>query len=186
MLFGWSPVIGDPTPVGWMTVLAYAATALLAASAWALSVRRRGRPGIWPLATAALVGLGINKQLDLQTLIVSIGRRIAMAQGWYEDRAGVQIVFIAVLVVVAAIACAQVGRWARHGTRWERQALAGLVVLATFVVIRAASFHHVDSLLGVHLKGLRVNQLLELGGIALIAAPALMTCLIDRRKPMAA
>jgi hypothetical protein len=50
--------------------------------------------------------------------------------------------------------------------------LLGLSSLITFIVIRAASFHHVDVLLRSQLLGIRVNWILELGGIALIALSA--------------
>ena len=34
--------------------------------------------------TILLLLLGINKQLDLQTLLKDVGRRMAKANGWYE------------------------------------------------------------------------------------------------------
>jgi hypothetical protein len=39
--------------------------------------------------------------------------------------------------------------------------------------VRATSFHHIDRMLGISLEGLRVNALLELSGIGLIAMAAL-------------
>ena len=42
-----------------------------------------------------------------------------------------------------------------------------------FVVIRAASFHHVDALLASRLGGLKWNWILELGGILIVAVGAL-------------
>ena len=41
-----------------------------------------------------------------------------------------------------------------------------------FVVIRAASFHHVDAFLASRLGGLRWNWILELGGILIVAVGA--------------
>jgi hypothetical protein len=41
-----------------------------------------------------------------------------------------------------------------------------------FVIIRAASFHHVDALLAARLGGMKWNWILELGGIAAVAAGA--------------
>jgi hypothetical protein len=51
-------------------------------------------------------------------------------------------------------------------------ALAGLTVTAGFVVIRAASFHHIDHLLGVRITLVPLNFILETGGIALTIAGA--------------
>jgi hypothetical protein len=43
--------------------------------------------------------------------------------------------------------------------------------LVTFVAVRAASFHHIDRWLGYGV--VRLNWVLELGGIALVALSAL-------------
>jgi hypothetical protein len=40
------------------------------------------------------VGLGINKQLDLQTALTEFGRVLADNQGWYDKRQVVQVWFI--------------------------------------------------------------------------------------------
>ncbi|MFD1785988.1 hypothetical protein ACFSC3_00230 [Sphingomonas floccifaciens] len=180
MVFGWSPGIGDPTAIGWSIVAAYLVTAALCWWAGRVSLQCSGRSGTWPILAAALLALGINKQLDLQALVVVIGRRVAFYQGWYEDRRFVQMAFITVLFVAAILLCRLMARLAAKGPPQERRALLGIVVLATFVLIRAASFHHVDRLLGANAAHLRINHLLELGGIALIAVPALLTC-IERR-----
>ena len=57
-------------------------------------------------------------------------------------------------------------------TRRCRLALLGAAFLGCFIVIRAVSFHHVDQLLGLEYSGLRVNWILELGGIGCIALAA--------------
>jgi hypothetical protein len=46
------------------------------------------------------------------------------------------------------------------------------VFVVTFVLVRASSFHRMDELISWRILGLRMNWLLELGGIALIAANA--------------
>jgi hypothetical protein len=48
----------------------------------------------------------------------------------------------------------------------------GLVVLGAFVLVRTASFHHVDVLLGFSWNNIAVNALLELGGIGAIVHSA--------------
>jgi hypothetical protein len=52
-------------------------------------------------------------------------------------------------------------------------ALLGLGFVCVFVVIRAASFHHMDGLIGSSALGLRLNWVLELPGPILVAAVAL-------------
>jgi hypothetical protein len=51
-------------------------------------------------------------------------------------------------------------------------ALVGLGFVCAFVVIRAASFHHVDVLLGSTAAGIKLNWLLELPGPILVALVA--------------
>jgi hypothetical protein len=56
-------------------------------------------------------------------------------------------------------------------------ALSGLIFLLSFVLIRAASFHHVDVLINQTALGLRWNWILELSGIGLVGGGAF----IERR-----
>ena len=51
-------------------------------------------------------------------------------------------------------------------------ALLGLGFVCVFVVVRAASFHHVDSLLGTWVFGVKMNWVLELPGPILVALVA--------------
>lgn len=167
----WQLGIGDPTVMGWVTVCGYGATALLALRC----ARRASQPtefGFWAIAAGALLLLGVNKQLDLQSLATQIGRDLALAQGWYGARRLVQAAFIGALVALGAAA----GAWLLWLTRRMHVATqlggAGLVLLVVFVVIRGVSFHHVDDILGSRIEGIRYNWLLELTPLALIAGAA--------------
>ena len=55
--------------------------------------------------------------------------------------------------------------------------LLGLSMLLLFVVMRAASFHHVGVFLGRRVLGLKLNWILELGSIALVAVSAVQAAL---------
>ncbi|MGB5076923.1 MAG: hypothetical protein WBO17_05530, partial [Sphingorhabdus sp.] len=55
-----------------------------------------------------------------------------------------------------------------------KAALVGLGFLGAFVIIRAASFHHVDAFLGRNLLGARWNWILELGAIITIASACII------------
>ena len=180
----WRPGIGDPTVLGWVTVAAY----LLAAVGSMLAAWREPmpdgnrRPGarpsrFWLFLAVMLLALGINKQLDLQSLLTQIGRDAVAARGLYSERRELQVAFIAA-VVLACVAALAGFLWAARRTlarRWP--AIAGMVFILGFVVIRAASFHHVDAFLAARLGGLRWNWILELGGIAFVAAGALRVLL---------
>ena len=163
----WRPEIGDPSFMGWFTVIAYAVAAVLAWRVWSA---RRER--IW-LGTAVLMALlCVNKQFDLQSLFTDIGREIARHGGWYEDRRRIQKGFVlAVLAGAGVSGCWFVWRFRDFLVR-NKLLAAGLFLLLTFIVVRAISFHHVDVFLKSGIAGLKMNWLLELGGISLVGVAA--------------
>jgi hypothetical protein len=186
----WRPGIGDPTVLGWVTVAAY----LLAAVACGLAAwrepmpdgTRRPRAGpsrFWVALAGLLLALGVNKQLDLQSLLTQIGRDTIRAWGLYSERRELQLGFI---LAVAMICCAALGAffWAARRTlkrRWP--AIAGILFILGFVTIRAASFHNVDIFLAARLGGMKWNWILELGGIAVVAAAAVRIILGPAGRP---
>lgn len=178
---GWRPGIGDPTVLGWLTVLAYFASALACARAARADREGRGDPAFWWLFGAGLVLLGVNKQLDLQTALTEVGRSLAKEQGWYGRRQGVQGAFVAAVGAAALAGLVVFGRLARRSWRRRLPPLIGGVLLVAFVLIRASSFHRVDRLLGLGILGFRWNAILELGGILVIGASAIRAA--GRRPP---
>ena len=177
----WSPGLGDNHPMGWLTVLVYLVAAIMSARA-ALALSRRGGAGeqgatrrersFWWIACAILAVLAVNKQLDLQSLLTMVGRCHASLAGWYENRRDVQRAFIWVVAGGGAVLLILLTVLLRGilGRVWL--ALLGLGFVCGFVVIRAASFHHMDVLIGSTAMGLRVNWLLELPGPLLVIAVA--------------
>lgn len=166
----WRPEIGDPSPMGWFTVAAYLFTAILAWRAWK-------KPGtgrrIWLGVAVLMAALCINKQFDLQSLFTDLGREVANAGGWYGKRRGVQKWFVlAVIAGSGVFACWFAWRF-RDFLKHHKLLSVGLLFLLTFIVVRAISFHHFDVFLKERIAGVKMNWLLELGGIALIAAAAL-------------
>ncbi len=168
---GWMPAIGDPDLWGWTVVAAYAVAALLCLRA-ARSGTGRER-AFWTGAALLMVALGLNKQLDLQTLLTVTGRCLARAQGWYRDRGAVQLRFIEAVAILAAIATLLAAVLMRRHLARLWPALLGVGAVLAYVTIRAASFHHVDQLLfRPGLLGIKADSVLEMGGIVLIAANA--------------
>jgi hypothetical protein len=187
----WHPGIGDASLLGWFTVAAYAAMAVWAWWTWrraqahittgldAASGRRRfslracKAPHHFWLGIALILGiLAVNKQLDLQSWLTELARDHAQEHGWYERRREMQTLFIivvaATLLVVSSVAAYLL--WPLDGPR--ATALAGLIMLSYFIVVRASSFHAVDAMLSQSAFGMRLNGWMELGGIALIALGA--------------
>ena len=169
----WRPGIGDPTVMGWVTVVAYFGAVLLC---WREAVAAKHHPArakkfFWSTLAVLLVFLGINKQLDLQTWLTLTGRRLAISQGWYEYRRFVQLIFVAVIAVGGLFSVWIMSRLVRKYPEL-RLALVGFVALLVFVIVRAASFHHVDQLINFHFAGVKMNWVLELGAIALVSVGA--------------
>ena len=192
----WHPGIGDPTPVGWLTVAAYGFTAAVCARVF-LTARaaqrgfrgvddvqardRRALKHLWLVIGLTMLLLGINKQLDLQTFVIQRVRRRAYVDGWYGDRRRYQKDFIVAMTVTAAIAVTLVSVWLRRVLRRVLLAIAGLGLLVLFVLVRASSFHYVDKLLSLGGR-VRMNWIIELGGIGLIVVAALHNQATGRRE----
>ncbi|MFO7181019.1 MAG: isopropylmalate isomerase, partial [Pseudomonadota bacterium] len=128
---------------------------------------------IWLGLAVALALLGVNKQLDLQSALTEIGRILAKGQNWYEHRHEVQRFFVEVVAVLAVGTALVLAFVIRRMPRATQLAVVGACLLLGFVVVRAASFHHVDHFIGIEFFGLRANWVLEIGGIACILAAAL-------------
>lgn len=169
----WTIGIGDPTSLGWTTVVAYVTAAILCVLCAAREESGDRRRIFWQFSAGVLIVLGINKQLDLQSLLTQLGRDLALAQGWYAHRQMLQLLFIAVATLGALLALVALYRWSGTSGVEVKVASLGLAFLAAFVVIRAMSFHHVDRFLFHGDFGRLPNGLLELGGIACIAGSAM-------------
>jgi hypothetical protein len=168
----WRPGIGDPTFIGWFTVIAYFGAAYLCWRASRAGLQGQKVRWFWNGLAILLILLGINKQLDLQTELTFIGRDFAKATGWYDDRRVVQVIFVFLIGIAGMLATAALFWIYRAELKRLGGALAGVGFLITFIVIRAASFHHVDRFLLSTIGGMRMNWIFELGGIAAIASPA--------------
>lgn len=178
----WHPGIGDPTAVGWLTVVAYFVAAYFAYRAFrtcrvaahavehhdhAEAKAQRLLSSLWLLVLAAMVLLGINKQLDLQTLFTQLMRVVFFKLGMYERRRVFQVAFIGAMGLAALATVGGLTYVFWHVLNRALGAVIGLAVVVTFVVIRAASFHHVD----LYLRNgpLPLNIVLELGGVVVLA-----------------
>ena len=170
--FSWLPELGDPTPLGWITVLLYFAAAadciLVMHRLGANNNASRTEGCIWLVLAVLFVALGINKQLDLQSTLTDLGRSLAVAQGWYEQRRLVQFALIILLTAGSLAILAMFGLWLlRTGTEvWL--ALIGSTFLLVFILARAASFHHFDEFIGTSIVGFHWHWVLEIAGILFV------------------
>jgi hypothetical protein len=177
---GWTPSIGDPNIMGWVTVAVYAACALVALNLWIRNPFQG--PGasrerlFWGGVCVLMVFLGVNKELDLQTLMTVIGRCHAQINGWYDDRQAMQRGFIRALALGALLFALGTAWFLRASLRRNILAVLGLAFVLGFVVIRAVGFHDVDHLISTEVMSIRVNWILELSGLLLILLSALPRC----------
>jgi hypothetical protein len=171
---------GDPNPIGWTITVAYFVVAGLCFWAGRREkeqslgrARQWHAPVFWFTLCGLMVALGFNKQLDLQSDLTEVGRSVARSEGWYENRRIVQAIFVFLFACGAIAAVAAAAWFMRDLWRRYRLAFIGIIYLCTFVIIRAASFHHIDTLL-YHLPGAQywVNTFLELGGNAILGYAA--------------
>lgn len=173
----------------WAITIAYALSLLLIGLVASRSQRDGQTAGqigrerlFWLLAGLAIMALGLNKQLDLQTQLTAFGRQLARDGDWFDMRRQVQTAFVIGLAAVGAMIALWLAWMVRAMGGPVKLALAGLWMLGGFVLLRAASFHHLDQLLRTSLFGTRAWVVIELAGIAMVAAGAiwaLRTC----RKP---
>jgi hypothetical protein len=174
-LESWEFQLDNPNLIGWTVVAFYVLAAI--ACAWAAIKARRGAEGKWSILAwwtfaVLLLFLGVNKQLNLQTLMIVLGRRAADAVGWYVYRRMVQAAF----AFAFGLALAGAG-WVMFRT-WKQffseNALArcGLIILAVFVLIRASTIDHLDEALRLNLYDDQWCWILEICGSAMMAYSA--------------
>ncbi|WP_317932492.1 hypothetical protein [Halioxenophilus sp. WMMB6] len=173
LVIDWHPGIGDPTVAGWVTVGLYffaalGALAVLRVATGEFPSTPRRQRGLWWVLLVCLILLGINKQLDLQTLFTELGRALSREQGWYGQRRVVQRLFIDGVVVTSIIVTLALFYYYRGLLGRNILALSGFVFVVGYVLIRATSYHNTDHFIHTKLGGLEMNWILECFGLLLI------------------
>jgi len=179
---GLSTVVSDPSLNGWATFLVYLVAAWLCArnarSSVALAdtgrrriAESRSRRRFWLVLAALLLLLGLTRQLDLQLLAANLMRGLLATEGIYGERGGLQLGLIAAIGIFGGAGLLIALISFRRAEPSVLIALLGAATLIGFTVIRTASLHDVDQFLGrgVGLPRLRINTLIELGLLGLIA-----------------
>lgn len=161
----------DRSAVAWVIVAAYFLGAM---AAWLASrAGRRRERWFWTGAALLLVMLGFNKELDFQSHLTNWGRSFARHLGFFDYRREIQGIFLLVLGGLAVLATVTLLAWLRRASAPVKTAALGVGVLMAFIIIRAASFHHIDHWVTVDIAGMRTGWWLELAGIAVIGISAL-------------
>ena len=175
---GWQAGFHDPNFTGWVTVGCYLLTsALCFRRFWRLKLHRRQASRrsslfLWSGLSLLFCILGVSRQLDLHNLLTGLGRSLAYTQGWYDQRRAVQVVFIAVVALAFISSVKMIVTHLPRTSRRHRLAIFGTVFLTSYIITRATSYHHLDTLLNWHLGSLTINWILELGALSLVAIAA--------------
>jgi hypothetical protein len=181
--------VGDPTLLGWFTLVAYLLAALFCWRAsrvcrWGSIAMKHAHPqeahrqhrlaAWWTGVALLMILLGLNKELDLlQKLVSNWGKAVALQQGWYEHRRAVQWTFIVVLVLLSAGSTAVVIGFLRDVLSRIALASAGVALILSYVLLRAAVFNVLQDSTTGHVVA--VAWVLELSGLALVLWCAVRT-----------
>lgn len=174
MLSEWSSSIGQADVADWVTVAAYlfAAITSVRAAHYALLQCQECDMLFWRITAVLLILLGINEVLDAQTLLTSLGRAYVKANGWYGGHRWLQYGFV-IALGVAAVFGGIVMLWLTRNSHVSvRLALVGLGFIGLFILLRAASIHHLDDLLRSGAPEFSWGSLQEMAGILLVAGAA--------------
>lgn len=160
----------------WLTVAAYGVTAVLCLL---VAIRITQHPStsirrFWFSLALGTLLLGLNKQQDLTGFLTRLVRGAAWQDDWYFARQPVQLAIIAAAGFIFGLLFFWLVRKVKPTSRGQSAALLGLVFLTGFALIRAVSLHAVDALLYRRIGGIQPNWIVELGGIALVALPAII------------
>lgn len=184
-VYGWHPTIGDPSVMGWITVGVYFLVSILALRL-VMNSRQMFPSGLyrmqrrfWLIVCLLMLALGINKQLDLQSLITAIGRFYVERNGWLEYKRPIQVGVIVSILMIAVLCLLLFVYRMNHLLKTNWLAIAGLTTLMVFIVSRATSFHQMDTFISTDILGVRFNWLMELGGLTAIALSAMT---MEKRK----
>lgn len=163
----WSESFGDPTLAGWLATFGFFLTAWICRRVvffWPTRKKDQSERRLWIVLGFLFLLLGINKQLDLQTLLFEVGKSMAHSNSWYAERRVVARGFLVLVALLATGGSLLLYRFVRHASEHAKIAAAGAVLLFGFIVVRAALFTKVS-----HVLGGRFHHGIELIGIAVSA-----------------
>ena len=161
----------DAGTLPWLAVVGYLVGAGLCW--WRRSSADNERERLfWLVAALAMLALGINKQLDLQTALTAMLQARARENDWFEQRREIQQMFVIAVGIGGGALCTGLAWLVRGLRRPVLAALLGLCLLVIFIAVRTASFHHVDVVMRTPLFGLKLHTVLELAGIVIVVMAA--------------
>jgi hypothetical protein len=173
--------------VGWGALAGYLTIALLCAwlalhcQAAEKADERRG----WWLLCVFMAGLGINKQLNLQTLLLEAGRTLAKWGHWYSYRRYVQLSFVLVLMLITAVVAWKTAQYYWPILEQRLELAAGFILVTAYCILRAAEIDHVKPVTVQTRFAHSPFWLVEIAGI-LLALIGTIRAVVTQRLPRGA
>lgn len=130
-----------------------------------------------------LVLLGINKEADLQTIVVHLGRDGAQALGLYPYKYYIGATFFAAVTLSGAIWVWRSRERLREFVRAHPFAIGGLAFIGLYTLVRFATIVHLGPAWFVGLEEVTAFVALEIVGSGLIVAAAIQALKTDPSSP---
>jgi hypothetical protein len=185
LLEEWTGRFGDNDFLGWLITFCYVIT-VLASLHYIIILSRNQEPQkktLWICITVFLLILGINKQLDLQTLFTITGRAVASAEGWLEYRRIIQEYFAIGIFSCIGLLGIIVLWYVRKILVASWLELMGTSILLVFVLIRTASISHINKAMRLE-QGISHIHAIELLGLLIILAAIYFHIFRDKKQSM--
>jgi hypothetical protein len=136
----------------------------------------------WTAMAGLLALLGISELLQLQSALTEFGRSTAYDEGWYWHRQGFQAAFTKIGTAITVVLSLGILLSVRRTSSQCAIALACVVMIVGYIMVRAVSMHQVDALLLQTTFGVHWSRIPELAGCVVI----LLSSLSRRRQAAAA
>ena len=165
----WWKIWGDPLLSGSIFVASYVLVAALILTV-ALPVSGRER-WLWRLCGLFFLLQAVNTPLDLHAFPGTFGRCLAHAQGWYENRARVQVAFLSGLAICASLLLIQALIFFYRNMLNNLLLIAGVAITLGITLTKGINYHGTEDILGGGYGPFRWADLIEYSGviIALLA-----------------
>lgn len=162
----WLSRSGDTTFWSWVITALYAVTMVVAMYYVKKIPAAKAERFLWKWITVFLVVMGINKQLDLQILVMMAGNFVGNHLGFIGYRREIQKALALIIFTGVSISGVVILLRARAVLRQSAVELAGVATLAFFALVRVGTITHLHKAAafeyqkGVHIHGIELLGLL--------------------------
>ncbi len=175
----WQPHIGDPGIIGWVITILYiffSGMCVLSGLKERSNLQRLSFPELfWYFLALTLLFLGLNKQIDLQSLFIEMGRQVARQYGFYEQRREIQRFFVILFFFFSVAPMLFMLKILLHDIRKYYLVFMGMLIIVLFVLIRASSMSHIYIVPDVYraVGAVKMKYAMEFCGLCVIGAGVL-------------